>query len=163
MKFLRTTVPVFVSLLLVVTLFSSCEDPVADPPSQVISPQEANDLEEYYKRTRANILNDTLGFEDAREFWFSLDTLKKYIEYVEREAASMEKTDLGIRIYLGAYPENSSYPNAKYSTVFLVPTAKSAGNPLKQGFLPIENENENMEGVSALNYGTGGIPPNDYQ
>ena len=39
--------------------------------------EEANQLEETYIQTRATILNDTLGYVDTREFWFSIDTLKK--------------------------------------------------------------------------------------
>jgi len=155
-----------VQLLVVVTfvsivLFSSCEDVVIDPPVQTISFEEANRLEENYKVTRAAVINDTLGYEDTREFWFSLDTLKKYISYVEQEGARMGKTNLGLRIYLGAYPSQGNYPDPGYSTVFIVPTAQGS-NPLKQGFFPIEEANENIDSLSPLNYSQGGKPPKDY-
>lgn len=165
MKVLKTSILFFFLLCSLSTLFVSCEDPQKETriPAQTISVEEANQLEEYYKRTRAQILNDTLGFEDTREFWFSLDTLKAYIAYVESEAAKMgKKENLGMRIYLGAYPENSNYPDAKYSTVFLVPTAPGATNPLKRGFLPIESENENIDDINPLNFSQGGKPPKDY-
>ncbi len=145
-----------------ITLFSSCEEVVVNPPAQTISFEEANRLEETYKQTRAAILNDTLGYEDTREFWFSLDSLKKYISYVEQEGARMGKSNLGLRIYLGAYPAQGNYPDPGYSTVFIVPTSKSKGNPLKQGFFPMEETQENIDSINALNYGHGGKPPKDY-
>ena len=68
---------------LLIAIMVSCEDPIVDPPAQTISSEEANRLEETYKATRAEILKDTLGFEDTREFWFSIDTLKKsFIEQI---------------------------------------------------------------------------------
>ncbi|MEZ4778418.1 MAG: hypothetical protein R2786_03455 [Flavobacteriaceae bacterium] len=143
------------------TLFSSCEDVVVKPPVQTISAEDANRLEETYKQTRATILNDTLGYEDTREFWFPLDSVKKYIAYVEQEAARMGKTDLGLRIYLGAYPAQGNYPDPGYSTVFIAPTAKST-NTLKRGFFPMEDTQENIDSINALNYSQGGKPPKDY-
>lgn len=142
------------------TLFLSCEDP-KEAPQQAISIEEANRLEEEFKQSRSRILNQALGFEDTRDFWFSLDTLKKYIEYVEYEGKKMGKQNLGIRVYFAAYPNNSNYPDPGYSTVFLVPTAQ--GNPdLKvQGFFPIAPPNEPIDSLKALNYSMGGRPPND--
>ena len=132
------------------------------PPNQVITYKVADDLEEEFKRTRARIINDSLGYEDTREFWFALDSLKKYIAYIEYEAEKRQLSNLGVRVYFGAYPknDNEAYP-AGYSTVFFVPTAQNASSQLKQGFAPVQAENENIEGLSALNYGHGGIPPND--
>ena len=140
-------------------LFQSCEDPQA--PQQAITIDEADQLEEEFKRTRARILNDALGFEDTRDFWFSLDTLKKYIEYVEYEGTKMGKDNLGIRIYFAAYPDNSGYPDPGYSTVFLVPTAAENPNNAVQGFMPIIMENQTIDDLKALNYSMGGRPPND--
>lgn len=162
MKVLKINILFFLFLSTSLAFFVACEEPQKRTPTQTISVEEANQLEEYYKRTRAQILNDTLGFEDTREFWFSLDTLKEYIAYVESEAAKSGKTNLGMRIYLGAYPENSNYPDAKYTTVFLVPTAPASQNPLKRGFLPIEEENENLEDIPPLNFSQAGKPPKDY-
>lgn len=162
MKFTTPTQLLFAFTFISITLFSSCEEVVVNPPTQTISFEEANRLEETYKQTRATILNDTLGYEDTREFWFSLDTLKKYISYVEQEGARMGKKGLGLRVYLGAYPTQSNYPDSGYSTVFLVPTAKSERNSLKQGFFPIDETHENLDSINALNYGHGGKPPHDY-
>ena len=148
-------------IFLSIILFSACEEVVVKPPVQTITKDDANRLEETHKQTRATILNDTLGYEDTREFWFSLDSVKKYITYVEQEAARMGKTDLGLRIYLGAYPSEGNYPDPGYSTVFIVPTAKYT-NTLKRGFFPMEDTQENIDSINALNYSQGGKPPKDY-
>ncbi|MBZ0328102.1 MAG: hypothetical protein K8F54_10890 [Altibacter sp.] len=155
-----SAVAIVFTVLLVISI-SSC-DHQAVPPQQVLTYDEANAIEEHYIETRYNILNDTLGFEDTREFWFSLDSLKKYIEYVEYEAKKQSLQNLGVRIYFGAYPPNSNYPDAGYSTVFIVPTAQSSPSPLKQGFVPIQPTNDNIEGLMPLNYGHGGQPPTGF-
>ncbi len=140
--------------------FSSCEKPIS-APEQSISIEEAGRLQVEFIETRAAILNDSLGFTDTRDFWFSLDTLKQYINYVEQEAAEMGKTNLGIRVYFAAYPENSEYPQPGRATVFLVPTSLEEDSSLKSGFLPIAPVNQNIDSIQALNYGHGGQPPND--
>lgn len=161
MKLKTPTFFLFLIGLMSVFLFSACEE-VIDPPQTTISIEEANTLEEEFKSTRARILNDTLGFEDTRDFWFSLDTLKRYIKYVEQQGKKMGKENLGIRIYFAAYPENSSYPTPGYSTVFLVPTAAEELLDIQKGFLPIEQTNQNIDSLYPLNFGGGGIPPNDF-
>lgn len=147
--------------LISVFLFSSCEE-IIDPPQQSITAEEANILEEEFKETRARILNDTLGFVDTRDFWFSLDSLKRYIEYVEQEGKRMGKQNLGIRIYFAAYPPESNYPDPGFSTVFLAPTGQDPNNGLQKGFFPVEHHNQNLDSINALNFGHGGQPPNDY-
>jgi len=155
---------IFMASLLTVFLFSACEE-IIDPPQQAISVEEADRLEEEFKATRSAVLDTALGFEDTRDFWFSLDTLKKYITYVEQQGKLRGKENLGIRIYFAAYPPNGNYPDPGYSTVFLVPTAQDRGlNSLRKGFMPVSADdlNQNIDSIAALNYGGGGIPPNDF-
>lgn len=132
------------------------------PPQQTITYEQANALEEDYITTRYDILKDTLKIEDTRDFWFSIDTLKKYIAYVEHEAKGKGLSNLGVRIYYGSYPKNSNYPNAGYSTVFIAPTARGAASPVKSSFAPMQEEDENIDDIMPLNYAGGGIPPNNY-
>ncbi len=155
-RLLVSTCFLFVLLMTAV----SCEIK-KEAPQQAISIEEADNLEEEFKRTRSRILDSALGFQDTRDFWFSLDTLKKYIEYVEYEGKKMGKDNLGIRVYFAAYPEDSNYPDPGYATVFLVPTAQAAPNPLKQGFFPMPIENEVLDSLKAMNFSQGGRPPND--
>jgi hypothetical protein len=155
-RLLVSTCFLFVLLMTAV----SCENK-KEAPQQTISIEDADNLEEEFKRTRSRILDSALGFQDTRDFWFSLDTLKKYIEYVEYEGRKMGKENLGIRIYFAAYPEQGNYPDPGYATVFLVPTAQAEPNPLKQGFFPAPLENQALDSLKALNYSQGGRPPND--
>lgn len=147
--------------LLTVFLFSACED-IIDPPQQSISVEEANVLEEEFVQTRGRIINEALGYTDTRDFWFSLDTLKQYIAYVEQEGKKRGKQNLGMRIYFAAYPSEGNYPEPGYATVFLVPTSEPEVSQLQKGFFPIHPGHQNLDSINALNYGHGGQPPNDY-
>ncbi|MCB4808261.1 hypothetical protein LG651_08355 [Tamlana sp. 62-3] len=132
-------------------------------PSQTISYKEADVLEEEFKKTRAEVLNKHLGFVDAREFLFSLDSLKQYIAFFEREAKKQGYTDLGIRIYFGAYPESKNYPDPGRATVFLMPTGnkvKSQGSAVPFTFSS-RIVDDNIEGIPGFNYGHAGKPPRD--
>ena len=150
-------------LLFFVQLFflNSCEDDKL-PPQQTISQKYANTLEEEFKDTRASVINKHLGYEDTREFWFSIDSLKKYIEYVEYESHKKGHDKLGMRIYFAAYPANSDTPDPGYSTVFLVPTAQQKNSAIQNGFFPIAPIQENIKDLKALNYSQGGKPPKDF-
>ena len=161
MKLMKPQLILFMASLLTVFLFSACEE-IIDVPTQSISPREANVLEEEYEATRGRIINDSLNIIDRRDFWFSLDTLKQYIEYVEQEAKKQGKKNLGIRVYFAAYPKEGNYPDPGFATVFMVPTAAASDSGIKKGLMPIPPQNQNLDSINALNYGTGGIPPNDY-
>lgn len=157
----RTSLIIVVALLLavLVSYFTSCEAPL-DPPKQSISYEEANILEEEFKRTRSVVIDRSLGYEDTREFWFSLDTLKNYISYVEQQAKKQKLRDLGIRIYFAAYPNDNQSADPGFSTVVLVPTSRNANN-IQHGFFPIDPEDDTIETIEALNFGHGGKPPKD--
>ena len=149
-----------ITILLLVITVASCEHK-KEAPEQAISLEEATRLENEFQNTRSQIIDSALGITDTRDFWFSIDTLKKYIEYVEYNGKKMGKKNLGLRIYFAAYPENSNYPDPGYSTVFIVPTAEAEDSPLRQGFFPIMLGNEVLDSLVALNYSQGGRPPND--
>ncbi|PKA82288.1 hypothetical protein ATE92_0416 [Ulvibacter sp. MAR_2010_11] len=148
------------ALVVFIVIVFSC-DPQVPPPQQVISYQDANVLEENFKTTRAAIINDSLGYEDTREFWFSLDSLKKYIEYVEYEARQQGIEQLGLRVYFASYPQNSNYPDPGFATVLFVPTKQVEPSPIRQGFFPMVPINENIQTIDAFNFGHGGKPPTD--
>ncbi|MEM7086552.1 MAG: hypothetical protein AAF489_10245 [Bacteroidota bacterium] len=109
--------------------------------------------------TRSPILRQGLGFDDRRDFWFSIDTLKKYIKYVEQEGKKQGQKELGIRIYFAAYTEPQGNDEFPYSTVVLVPTGRIDG--VQKGFFPMPPNNQNLDSINALNYGNAGQPPND--
>ncbi|MEL6810922.1 MAG: hypothetical protein AAFP76_06265 [Bacteroidota bacterium] len=160
----RQTPQLFIGALgvLALLLIASC-NPRIDPPTQSITFEEVRELQNEFVETRAPLLEAGLGFEDTRDFWFSLDTLKNYIKYVEQEAKRQGYDNLGIRVYFAAYDEPQGNQEFPYSTVVLVPTTTIDGfSGLQKGFFPVQETIENLDSINALNYGGGGIPPNDY-
>ncbi|KJD33088.1 hypothetical protein PK35_08990 [Tamlana nanhaiensis] len=165
-NFLTLTAAFGISLL-----FFSCGTKTSDQkdnnkaPSQSISYEYANELEEEFKTTRAEILNKNLGFEDSREFLFSLDSLKRYIAYFEREAQKKGYNNLGLRVYLGAYPESKKFPDPGRATVFFVPTGnkiRSQGSVAPTVF-PMVLASENISDIPSYNYGQAGRPPEELE
>ncbi len=118
---------------------------------QLISFDTAKKLEAEYLNTRYAVINRTLGYEDARDYWFSLNDLKTYISYIE-ENAPEGSSNLGIRIYNAAYPEGfDERVKSGYSTVYLVPTALKAS--VGNGFAPPQNgQNHNLTNLKSMNY-----------
>ena len=141
----------------------------AEKPEGTITPEQANILEETYKEQRWSIINDNIGYKDTREFVFELNRLKQYIAFVEAEATSMGYSGLGLRVYLGAYPEG--FPDVNNdrveTTVFFIPTAKFGPNEANENFksnnLQEDNTDENINGIDGLNYASGGMPPKEYE
>ncbi|MDR2206233.1 MAG: hypothetical protein LBE36_08790 [Flavobacteriaceae bacterium] len=84
---------------------------------------------------------------DSKEYWYSLEVLEDYINYVKTEAAKKKYTNLGIKIKLAQYPENKlvgklqSEKTRGYQTVCLVPTTETQGET-----------NREIEDVSGLNF-----------
>ncbi len=154
--------------MIMALVLQSCEDkpkPVKiKPPKQVIDYEYADALEEEYKRTRYDTILKYLKIKkDARDFWFDLKELKKYIAYVEQEADSLGYKKLGIRIYNGVYPKNKKFADPGISTVFLVPTGIKRTS--KASFLPIStlvNGGANISEIPAYNYGQAGDPPTEH-
>lgn len=143
----------------------------AEKPEGTITPDRANILEETYKEKRWNIINENIGYQDTREFVFELNRLKQYIAYVEAEATAMGYSGLGLRVYLGAYPEGFvGVDNERIeTTVFFIPTAKNGPNELGTKSTNNrlqddgENNDENINGIDGLNYASGGMPPKEYE
>ncbi len=76
MKKVNKNRPAIWSLAIIAFSFFACSEQT-EPPAQTISYEEAKVLEQEFIQTRAKIINEYLGYEDTREFWFSLDTIKK--------------------------------------------------------------------------------------
>lgn len=151
-------------LIIFALLINTCKDAVTGDvvkaPSQTISMEQAKILQQEYVRTRSGIVNKTLGFEDTRDFWFSLDSLEQYIRYVRQESKVRGLEDLGLRIFYAAYPKDGKgqWPDPGFSTVILVPTH---GKPqIGNGFFPMAPVQLGSAGIRAFNYGNGGQPPN---
>ena len=102
-----------------------------------------------YQRTRGNVLAPGLksarneNFMDTEFVWYSLADIKQYISYIEAiQEANPEMDVSGIRMYFGAYPNQSrigdhqvKYPGQQ--TLFMVPTVFNK----RSGASPYENMN----------------------
>jgi len=132
-------------------------------PQNAIDSKLAKELEKEYVNTRYAVINKYLEIKggDTREFWFDLEELKNYIAYVEQEAKELGYSNLGIRIYNGAYPNDTAYHDPGYSTVILIPTSTKSTS--KGSFLPLNTTliNDNIMEIPGYNYGHGGKPPKD--
>ncbi len=103
-------------------------------PKEIISLKEAKVLcENYQNRRVANIVEFEMGDRDSEEKFmptqfvaFKLETLKRYIKYVERKAGKAEVDADSLRIYFGNYGKEGRDPNK--NTVFILPTAKVAND-----------------------------------
>lgn len=134
-------------------------------PEQSISLKQAEVLQQEFVQTRAKAINEYLGYEDTRDFWFSLETMEEYIAYVKAEGAAKGYKNMGIQVYFAAYPKNMKDEKVDpgFSTVILVPTTQTSfqhqPDMERRGFFPMPPENNTAKGINALNYGEGGHPP----
>lgn len=165
----------------------------AKEPEGIISLKEAKVLcTNYEDRRLKTILDFEMRQGESSETFiptqfidFDLNTIKKYIKYVEKEARRAHVKPDSLRIYLGNYgPEGRE---ANKNTVFLLPTASINGNhggfyiddngdaklirnywpeskeqggdsKAKASILPNFNPFQNGKSF-ILNYGQGGPPP----
>ena len=106
--------------------------------------QFLEDLIKNYRINQLRHINKRMGRKlnkdgDSHSIWFDLVKLKQLINEIENKAEkhNIKKNDLGIRFYLGAYPDKSQWH--KYSdlidiedietkvnktTILLIPTKK---------------------------------------
>ncbi|WP_299678729.1 hypothetical protein [uncultured Tenacibaculum sp.] len=135
-------------------------------PAQAISYEKARVLQKEYIETRANVLNKALQSrgviqgEDVRDYYYDLEVLEQYIAYFKAEAKKKGYDNLGLRIHLGAYPNQEHYNEPGNSTIFIMPTHKLED---KNKRLLLNSDVLNAEGIDALNLATGGRPPVDLE
>ncbi len=142
------------------TAKSACEG--ADP-SGLLTYAEADQMEETFKSTQYAVISEYFAanndgeFIDNREFWFPLEDLKCYFEYVENNAseAGYSISEMGIRLYLGAKQENDE--NTPVTKIIFVPTAGSSDSRLAS---PVD---DTFYGAAPKDYGSSGRPPKDLE
>lgn len=135
-------------------------------PKKCISVKEARQLEKNYVETIEKTLKKELGCEECREFWWSLEEIEEYIDYVKREAKEKGYNDLGLRFYLGHYGKEKS-KDTEQTTLFIAPTgvetkerlASIKGNTV--GAM-LAKKDDNIYEIAAYNGGYAGVPPKKY-
>ncbi len=123
-------------------------------PEKCISVEEAKELQQVWCNTRTPEIDRCIGFEDTREFWWSVEELMEYLKYVKKKSRKMGIDNPGIRMYLGAYPDSKCKMGKGYATLFLAPTGDPAGSLGKDG-----DSAENNYDIDPYNGGSSRIPP----
>lgn len=113
-------------------------------PKNCITVSEARQLQDNWVATRALDIEKAQGSVDTREFLFSVAELQQFLDYIK--AGSDVVAPSGVRIYIGAYDNDSS----DKATVFLVPTVGTSA------------EAKNNYNLQPLNQGLAGFPPKNY-
>jgi hypothetical protein len=121
----------------------------------LISPAEAKKLNDAYTTRHTLISKDITKTDDNRSSWYSLEDLKAYLEYAEKQACDLGFEMNGIRIYCGAHePEEVCESDAEgLTTLFLIPT--TAADEGKGG----GDANPDISDANGLNNGGHGKPP----
>ena len=126
-------------------------------PEKCISVDEAKELQKVWCDTRTPEIDKCLGFEDTREFWWSVEELMDYLKYVRKQSRKQGIDNPGIRLYFGAYPAAKCKMHRGYATAFFAPTGAPAGGAGKDG-----DTAPNNYLIDPLNKGGHGNPPFDY-
>jgi|SRR5690606_7430304 len=135
-------------------------------PKKCISVKEARKLEKNYVETIEKTLKKEFGCEECREFWWSLEEIEEYIDYVKNEAKDKGYNNLGLRFYLGKYDKKKA-KDSEQSTLFIAPTGVLTDErltPLKGKTVgaKAKETDSNIYGINAYNGAYGGVPPKKY-
>lgn len=125
-------------------------------PQKCVTVEEARDLQENWKNSRGKEIERGQGYVDSREFWYSIEELQEYLDYVKEKSKEQGVKQPGIRIYFGAYPK--SQQKRSFSTVFLAPTKEAVAEIEENEEIDQENNYE----IEPLNSAQGGWPPTEY-
>jgi|SRR5690606_16261391 len=126
-------------------------------PVKCISVEEARTLQNNWKKSRGKEIENGQGYEDTREFWYSIAELEEYIKYVKEKSGEQGIKNPGLRIYLGAYPKQGN--KKSLSTIFISPTTDEVGGTSME-----DNEDVylNNYSIEPLNLSQSGWPPKEY-
>ncbi|MGY5850568.1 hypothetical protein [Salegentibacter sp. F14] len=127
-----------------------------ETPKKCISVEDARKEQDEWVRTRGREIQRGQGYEDTREFWYSLDELQEYLDYVREKSKEQGVEKPGIRFYLGAYPKTKNEKG--YTTMFLAPTKEAGGD---QESTQEDSDPNNYE-IEPMNMTHGGYPPTNY-
>lgn len=152
------------TIIALAVILQSCEkeEKSFENPKQLISVEEAKEMNLRYINERSQLISESLKIEDANAIWYSIEELENYIHYAKTEGAKNGYKIDGMRFYLGVYgkdPKNAE--KAGLTTIFLTPT----GNKLTQkaGMLnfsaAVQEKYKDVTVVKPLNYGGMGNPP----
>lgn len=125
-----------------------------EKPAKCTTVEEARKQQKEWVDTRGKEIERGGKFKDTRDFWYSLDELQEYLDYVREKSKEQGVEKPGIRFYLGAYPKSR---NKGYSTIFLSATREK--DPAVESE---EEENPNNYEIEPYNTIGTGWPPTIY-
>ncbi len=128
-------------------------------PKGLISPDQAKTLDQAYNE-RYRLISDSIVKReggDNRSSWYELNQVRDYLNYAEKEAQELGYTMDGVRIYLGAHPNDNG--KAGYTTLFFVPTGKPNKATASLFNFSLQPQGGDIPGGAGLDYGTQGYPP----
>lgn len=132
------------------------EEPMAQPPKGVITPAQAETLDQAFDSRHQLISDSIVKRPDNRSSWYSLQDMRDYLDYAESQAKGLGYQMDGVRIYLGAHADEG--PKVGYTTMFLVPTGTR--NVSEGGMVPsMQGPSGDIPGGDGLNNGGDGNPP----
>ncbi|SNR14309.1 hypothetical protein [Tenacibaculum jejuense] len=148
---MKTIRVVTLALLVSAVTFIACqkdEVPVnsntetqVERPWNMISYKGMIERLEDYDKTRKPILEQALGYEDARINFYSIETLENYIAYVKQLSKEKGIEFTGINFVSGAYPKDANYGTPGYQHIMFMPTTNISGKNI--GFDPsLSTENK---------------------
>lgn len=141
--------------------FYCCEDIEEGivAPSGIITPEEARTLDQAFNSRHQLISDSIVKRPDNRSSWYSLEDMRNYLDYAEKQTAGMGYTMNGIRVYLGAYPDVKG--QVGYTTMFFVPTGHPNTSQGNMTFLNFNTQSgkPDISGAPGFNMGSGGQPP----
>lgn len=171
------------TILFIIAIFtlSSCNDKkntVTAPEIDIIEEQEMDRSEKpmgtisvdtakvwekaYCDSSFDETARKKLDYLPNREFYVSLDRMKQYIRYFEKEAKQQNYEDLGLRIYLGIRPPKEGEEMSK-ETIFIAPTAvKTPNNNTREYTTTDVDSIDNIYSIEALNFFGSRNPPKAY-
>lgn len=141
--------------------FYCCEDIEEGivAPAGIITPEEARTLDQAFNSRHQLISDSIVKRPDNRSSWYSLEDMRNYLDYAEKQTAGMGYTMNGIRVYLGAYPDVKD--QVGYTTIFFVPTGYQATSQGNMTFLNFSTQGGkgDIPGAPGFNDGDMGNPP----
>ncbi|MEO5787698.1 hypothetical protein [Gelidibacter sp.] len=138
---------------------SNEEKVVSSAPKGLITPDQAKSLDLAYN-PRYKLISDSLVTRkggDNRSSWYGLDQVRNYLNYAEREAEKLGYTMDGVRIYLGAHPDQNG--EAGYTTMFFIPTGKSHKAEASMLNFSMQSGGGDIPGAGGMDLGSSGNPP----
>jgi len=134
---------------------ANVEESTLEPPKGLIDSATAESMSKAYN-PRQEAITRFLGDEDNVSSWYSIDDVRSYLAFAEKEATEKGYTLNGIRLYLGVKPPISE---KALTTLFIVSTGtpnKSQGSMINLSMLQGSGD---IPGGSGLDQGGNGIPP----